>query len=81
MAIKQVPIIDDPVKWAANHPGMPVPTGTVSEVDFAPTDSTFSGEKWTTCTLCGFVGRLSAMTKIGGKYYCQVNGCAEEVSE
>lgn len=77
----QVDVIDDTVGWLARHPGLSLPTGTVEEVAFAPTSAQFSGQKWHECVLCNWVDKEGNMQKTNGKWYCNVNGCAAEVSK
>jgi hypothetical protein len=50
------------------------------QADFSPTDQKLSGSKWRECALCSFVDRESNMSRIGGRYYCNKNGCSQEKS-
>ena len=53
----------------------------VLEAHFAPTDKRLDGSKWAECALCGWVDRQSAMASVGGRFYCNKNGCAQEKSD
>jgi hypothetical protein len=56
-----------------------VPTNaTVSYDDFGATRAV--GEKWHECALCAHVDVESAMRRVGGRFYCERFGCAEEKS-
>jgi len=50
------------------------------EVDISPTDKRLSGSKWKECALCGWVDREASMSRVGGRFYCNKNGCAAEKS-
>lgn len=51
-------------------------TGTVSYDDFA--SDRVAKEKWHACALCGHVDVEGAMRRVGGRFYCERFGCAEE---
>lgn len=48
------------------------------EAKIAPTDIKLDGAKWAQCALCAWIDRQSAMANIGGLFYCNKNGCAQE---
>lgn len=50
------------------------------EADFRPTKSVFTGKPWRECVRCGHVGEEGSMSLLGGKWYCSVSGCAEDVT-
>lgn len=81
MADRIVDVVVDTERWLANHPGAELPTGQVVEADFRPTSKGFTGKPWHQCVRCGHVDREGAMSRIGGKWYCNYSGCATEVSK
>jgi hypothetical protein len=79
MADRQVPLVDDPVRWEELHPGMTAPVGVIHEADFRPTVQSHSGQRWHECVRCGHVEKENAMAFVNGKWYCYFSRCAEEV--
>ena len=53
----------------------------VLEADFTAIDKKVGGGKSAECALCGWIDRQSAMASIGGRFYCNKNGCAQEKSD
>lgn len=53
-----------------------VVNATVSYDDYGA--SRVAGEARRECALCGHVDVESAMRRIGGRFYCERFGCAEE---
>ena len=80
MADRQVDVVTDVARWEANHAGQVAPTGQVTEADYRPTSSGFTGSLWHTCVRCGHVDRSAAMALISGKWYCTFSNCSEEVT-
>ena len=50
------------------------------EADFAPTDAKMDDAKWRECALCAWVDREAQGATVGGRWYCNRNGCATEKS-